>query len=466
MDHLEDKKRFILSVEEARRLDFLTNLLLSNDSLFLDFAKKFGKTKPQPVKFDADQFKKAINENFTQFKSDLEELDFEEVDWENWHDPGYYIPDYEIAMELAQEEADAFYDGWQLELKTTAGLGNYLETLATFSGMYAAAMQAEINDPNCNVGDSANDYFIELLTKDRDANIEDDFKTPEFNSEELRALFEILFQFAKSTQPEVIDFVAKFLVSLIRTGEDASAIIYLMEQHELPKNISPFLSDHLIFKTGNIEEWLKMSEEIFPDNFDLAIKLLDYYREHLPQKFEEKALVAYVYHQQKMREYLMDKLTEGGKLYCRFWMDDAKINYSIESYNKARKHLSREEAISYAKGFRSIPQIITILKQEDAFDEVLNMARENRNSNVLLLLIQPILNIYPEECFQIIHKQANETLKFQKNREGYKVIAALLKTGLNIPDHKERINLLINQYFNHNPRLPALRDEFKKAGLV
>lgn len=466
MDHLEDKKQFIFSVEKELRIEFLTNLLLSNDNLFLDFAKHFGKKKSQVPKFDADRFQKTMYEFFKEFKSDLEELDFEEVDWDNWHDPGYYVPEYEIAMEIAQEEAETFYEGWQLELQTTAGVGNRFETLAKFCGMFAAAMQAEINDPHINVGDPANEYFIELMKKDRDAILEDFFTTIELNSDELSALFDVLLQFAKSTHPEIIDLVAKFLIGLIRSGEEANAIISLMEKHGIPKSISPGLSDHLITKTGNVGEWLKMAEEIFPNDFDLAIKLLDYYKEHLPQKFEDKAAVAYVKYQRELREYLSHKLTEGSKFYCRFWMDDAKYNRSLDSYNKARKYMSRDEGISYAKDFWSLQLVVNILKQEEAFEEILSLAQGNSHTKDLLLLIPPIQSIYPEECFQAIQNEVKDTFKFSRNRSGYQKIAALLKAGLNIPGQKEKINDLINNYFNHNPRLPALKDEFKKAGLV
>ena len=52
-----------------------------------------------------------------------------------------------------------------------------------------------------------------------------------------------------------------------------------------------------------------------------------------------------------------------------------------------------------------------------------------------------------------------------RNRTGYSQIAGLFKLGLKISEKSVDMRKLIRQYYDHTPRLPALKGEFKKNGL-
>jgi len=52
-----------------------------------------------------------------------------------------------------------------------------------------------------------------------------------------------------------------------------------------------------------------------------------------------------------------------------------------------------------------------------------------------------------------------------QNHTGYSQIAGLFKLGLKIAEKSVDMRKLIRQYYDHIPRLPALKDKFKKNGL-
>jgi hypothetical protein len=228
----------------------------------------------------------------------------------------------------------------------------------------------------------------------------------------------------------------------------------------------PELSDHLITKAGNEKLWLEMAEKVFPDDYALAVKLLEYYYNNKPDDFENKADIAYSRHRQNLSSFLKDKLTEGSSLYCRFWLDYARNNSSLSSYDQVRKFITRDEGIWFVKDIWSMEFKVKILEKEQAWDELLTIAKSTYSDDDLVIILPSISKIYPEECYTIINMSAKRIFGMHRNRTGYSQIAGLFKLGLKISNKSEDIRTLIRQYYDQIPRLPALKDEFKKIGLI
>jgi hypothetical protein len=81
-------------------------------------------------------------------------------------------------------------------------------------------------------------------------------------------------------------------------------------------------------------------------------------------------------------------------------------------------------------------------------------------------IIRPILQEFPEFCFENIKNRATQTIENERGRHIYQRIASWLKLLQQIPGFKNEKIQLIMQLYNHKPNLPALKDEMRKAGLV
>ena len=354
MKTINEKKAFINSVDQNIRNEFLTNLLINDKKVLINFIQYIEKHAPKPEMirktFDAKAFNNDMQTAYNEFKQSLEKLDFEDTDWERWHhDSRHYVPDYEIAMKLAQEEAEDFYDEWHIRLMADADMGSYFEVIAMLCGMFAAAEDADINDPYSNVSDSANDFFLDLLQQDLKTIVEKHISRQTFSNDEASGLCCSIIHFAKDHNKEFIKHLTPLFFSLVQSPDMAVCMLDLLLALSISFTDIPELSDYIITKAGNEKLWLEMAEKIFPDDYALAVKLLDYYYNNKPDDFEKKANIAYSRHRQNLSSFLKDKLTDGSSLYCRFWFDYARNNSSLSAYDQVRRLITREEGIRLAK---------------------------------------------------------------------------------------------------------------------
>lgn len=77
------------------------------------------------------------------------------------------------------------------------------------------------------------------------------------------------------------------------------------------------------------------------------------------------------------------------------------------------------------------------------------------------------MNIFPEECFNIIKNKTDEYLKENIGRKYYVGVALWLELLMKIKEKKIRseINLYFQDLLQRYKMRPALKDEFKKVGI-
>ncbi len=81
-------------------------------------------------------------------------------------------------------------------------------------------------------------------------------------------------------------------------------------------------------------------------------------------------------------------------------------------------------------------------------------------------IITPILNIFPHESFKIIQLKIIQTIENKKGGLWYQRICRWFHLAKRILNREDETRNLIHEVYNHQPALPALKDEIRKAELV
>ncbi len=141
---------------------------------------------------------------------------------------------------------------------------------------------------------------------------------------------------------------------------------------------------------------------------------------------------------------------------------------SFEHYILLREYFDEDDKLKFIEDFESGYNklfYIQLLEIEKQYEAILTFVKKNADSYRLEDLIKPITSIYPDEVFDIL-KARSDKLIDGRGRGAYAKASKLLRLVLNIPTKKEELKSYVNTLYNHQPRLPALRDELGKAGLL
>ena len=126
----------------------------------------------------------------------MEDLDIENLDWDSYHYTREYVPDYEIANELAEKEANQIFDSYRLALKSALQHSDLLDVATQLSSILHGVLKANINDPDSNLGDPPSDYFIyetNTLLEDNQS----DFNIRKFKEIDFQQSIDLIFAFSK-----------------------------------------------------------------------------------------------------------------------------------------------------------------------------------------------------------------------------------------------------------------------------
>jgi hypothetical protein len=137
----------------------------------------------------------------------------------------------------------------------------------------------------------------------------------------------------------------------------------------------------------------------------------------------------------------------------------------FSDYSEARKYITKEGSINFAKEQEDIDFKLQILTNEKAWDEILIMAKSKQSANLLHKLLPIIVEYHPDDCYQILKNNIAHLFRHQRHREGYVKLAQYLKFGQTILENNKQMEDLIVHYQDLSQKLPALKDELRNYGL-
>lgn len=453
------------------KVDFLTKLLEKDTDLqeqFLQFVQ--GNRLDEIAGVQIEEVSEEICDRLSKI-----DIEVEMEDYCGHHRGHFYYDDNfsDKAEEILTNVMHPFYDQALYYLHR----GNSLDGTRTILGMYELPL-VELpyidddaffvfgDDLEGHVADKANHYFKKFSIEISKTVISFDDKKRLTN-----LLIERYMQFLEAYPLEGVE---SFFLSIVDEPDIAEYVLEKLKESELVYEscIAPVLLT-ISNLTKNSELFLEVGEEFYLENREVALQLLAKYSEtknheafakiamNILEKKSDKAYASYIMENIDKERY--------PKVYIQALKNYIKSEHSILHYKKLREAIELSERLAFIQNFKIYPSFqANLLSMEGQYEEILNLAKTKKCSYEFPSIISLVIKIYPDDSFELIKACCEKGLSSEgRGRDTYQEMAKNLKLMLNIPEKREALKSYIwDRLYNHQPRLPALRDELNKAGLL
>jgi len=450
-------------IENSKKLDFLQQLLFKDSDLqqqFLEFTK--GKSLDEIVGVDIEDIR-------TRIYNELVEIDVESMFEDCYH---YYVYSEEMdGDELIEEVITPYYN----EVIEYIHKGNSLDAFRQILAIYELSIIdiAEIIDEYCVFADGF-DLAVYLFVSVYPHKFSEQLRKIVLSLDNKKILIALLFERYENTEHKYnLNHFQSLLIYLIDDSEMAHYFLNILEDRGLYSinlalvllQIANLLDDDKLF--------LKVANEFYLEDTEVGHQLLQRHKEkHDTLEFANIAGMLLEKNVKEYALYIIENLDKDSykTLYIKALKAYINIEFSMTHYKILREYLSNGERLAFIDRFKdgyftSVDFYINLLELEKEYELILNFVQETRDVYALDKKLKPIATVYPNEVFEMITKNCDELVN-ERGRDAYKRASKLLKLMLNVPQKKEVLQSYVRKLYNHQPRLPALRDELGKAGLL
>ena len=459
------------AIDKSEKLNFLKQLLLKDSDLQQQF-----------IQFTADK------------KADLDSItavNIEELRDEIWSEISAIDPDSEVESscyynhyeneELGDDLLTAIFDPYTVKAVDFVHKGNYLDAFRIILAIYELRLieTPEIDDDNYFVFNDDMESYIDGFAFSSIAKLNDELKNKVLTVEIIQLQQELFFErYVKSEQDAEYEIIynishfKRFFEQIIDKVENAKSLLESIHKHNVDnaENIVLHIADILEDNTL----YIKVANDSFMDNSEVALKLQKRYKEL--NKQSELARVSHAllekrdYHKEEHALFVIENIDK--VLYEALYITALQVyissEHSIMHYKILREYLDEHKRLAFIKSFEDIynkPFYVQLLEIEKQYTTILEFVAKNRYSYDLHTIIKPIVSIYPNEVFNILKAESDKQVN-ARGRSSYARASQLLQLMLPVPEKREALNAYVSKLYNHQPRLPALRDELGKAGLL
>lgn len=459
--------------------DYLLELLQKQKHLKQTFIKKyqteFENIRLQTKRFyDREKTIKKIELKAEELRLVLNDLDFEDTDWDSWTPTQEYVPDYEIAQILAEEEASQVFKPFYFDFEISLLQEDLTDIVSNFISIIHGVLCAEINDPFGNLCEMPNEFFIcemdDLIKKKLNT-----FKERTFVSSDYNNCFDLIFAFNQkhyNGRHEFLVTISNFMIQIITDIKIAEMAWNIIKLYNTPINLAPKLLSNISSLLANKSLWLECHEAIFLADYETSIKLLDYYYQENKEEFEIKALLLAEQFKNLATDYLIDKVKKGTDLHISLLKRKVSIGDSYRYFKELKTYLNKQELNQFIDSIQYANIKVEIYGKEGMYGELEELIRNELKLNYSLScfdFINSVKYFYtenPDLALELTVLEINKRMSIEKNRKTYNYIAKLLKESKSIVRKLPEVNNLIEKLYNQHPSLPALKDEFKKANII
>jgi len=453
------------------KIAFLKELLDNNPGIKNQFLDYINAPDEEEDEISPREY---ISDFYKEFRDSLEMLHFEDPDWENY-EPRHsgYIPEYEAMEHMAEDMVNDEFDMLKDEILANLEEGNTDIALYQYIGVYNACKTATIDDEYEVIGDHTA-YFMEKL-KEIEPFILNELRKSVVSKGKVTLFTKVLFQEYLIEHEEKDGFLTFFEPVLLTlcTGKDiATNIENLLSKYKLHVSELPQLIMKIHSLKGDTNAWIEEGEKLLLEDKTVAGNMLQHYFNTSTEDFLRTAEKIF-YHSSFRDDFIeyfykhldKNKAPELYKENLKLLVDKTR---KAEYYKDLRELMEAEEKETFIKKYeKASPDFYTqMLAIENRYDEILKLLqRENKFLWDFNSIIERILPVYPDESFNILKEKCLKTVKNERGRYAYQRIVEYLKLAARIPEKQNEVTKLIDDLYNWTPRLPALRDEMKKAGL-
>lgn len=459
------------NTSDNQKLKFLNAIIRNNSSLQTEFVNFTISENNIPREISKDSFMAILTSAKNKYQKSFETVDLENPDWDNYHSPhSGYIEEWEAYQYASEQEFEEIFKAFNSEALNKIIGQKPEELIAMLIGLYEATQDVEITD-EVGTFEDVNEFLLSEHESTMNSIIEK-LKLAAISGSVIIVAIEKFMEYCDSEYPGNPYFASYFehlLIALAEKYSDANHILSIIDNSTVERKSLPELVLLLNKNAGNNTEWLQSAIQFYLINNEVAKQLLQYYFEVDKDSFVQTANKLLKSDKRFWAKFLKDFVfveldaTLYFNIFYQLTVDEKEINH----YKRIREFLSDSdfnkllEEIHWDKAFT-----VRILEVEKRYESIKKIVEKNSDDWHYIELISPILEIYPDFCFQNIKNKAVKTLETQRGRNTYERISAWLTLLQKIPGFDIEKRELILQLYNHKPNLPALKDEIRKAGLV
>lgn len=471
-----DVNRLIESASSDQIKTFLRKVLQESDVHLKAFEVLISGQTGAESDLDISEIRDEIINELENF--DLQDYDrFYDYREDNY---GYYREEWEILYDGARGELDDLLSDYLDDEKQQLDAGNIIDAFKILLAMYEARYmfdESSIID-EVEIFPEGIGYEAEGILEKMFLAFKETVINMKIQPEAAIRIIEILFDRIAFTEDKAFYDMKDFkpiLIPMIVNKDVALKMQSALDRYEI--NIPD--SDEIQLQIARVlkddEKWLTIAKKYYQNNPTVAEQLLHHYEktnndsEYLriagfafqkwPDTFDE-VIYNYLYPRLKsdfLAEVLIHLTLRKERIdLFRKLKDDYGQPEVDKLLAKAGKQHSKD---------RFYVKILTELQD---FPAILSYLKENIRYESFDFIIKPILNVYPRECFNLVKRKADRYLEKNKGRDYYQTVTYWLVLLKNITESNVRDELrkYITDLLMRYNRRPALKDEFKKAGLM
>jgi len=474
MEHFNELYR---TLNPNKKEQFLRHLLETDELLRNKFLLHF-KHEYEQLRLNLDaaympeDMMQRIQTRAEQLRREIEEADFTDLDWDGFTSSRRYVTDYEVAGELSEGLADQILVPWLVKLKVDIQLTGFVGIVANLTAMMLATKTANINDPYDYL--TSRDYFgdqirqvfhdhQQLMTERR------------FNELEMNHGFDLLLRTNKAffvDSKMLLNLFQDCLIAMIPDKNMANIFDVSMMKYETDLNEFPRLSTHLALLLGDEKRWIEALKAGFGLDYETSVALMDYLFKKASTDFEEWASKFYMQFRRESLDYLRDKVAKGTTLHLDILKELVIHRSDYDAFTEIKVFIGTQEQDELIEKIYYPDNKALFYAREKDFEKIEKLIDSELMRGYSFLgfnyrkAIQLVVAYKPDMAWQLVKKIIEARLVSERKRETYTMIAGILADSLHFVVDKEEVQELIGQLYSRRPNLPALKDEFRKAGLI
>lgn len=485
-------------VSQELKLDFLQILLNQNADLrgqFIQYTTSQATKEGSQSDLVAKPMTATASENIDVTRdrvyTELSEMDFDDLNYDLYEkNTDHYVErwevDQQVAMAMIREVLDEFVQ------KATAYIrkGNLLDGLRIMLGMYEgiSGLTEPASDGNyifegLDYKETVLEVFEDLLTEWvtlADGVIKSDAAVKQAIELLIERNLKYELEYNKqSDEPQILYDLKHFetlLLSLLTNPSIASHLLALLNRHQLIDNNTAYIVLKIAQLTQDEKLWFKTAEEFAGFERDITKQLLQkYHAKGNEHDFIRVAEMATKLYPNEFDAYLLEIIRPEANLplYLKALESRTRSTLKLESYLELRKYWNKQQLntfiTSFANGYTYL-FYVQLLAVEERYADILSFLQKKQALDYIAdfdVMLTTIVAFYPQECFRMVVARSERQLMVLKGgRSAYQQIAKWIKALLLAEELKEEARSYALHLYNSQPILPALRDEFKKMGIV
>lgn len=458
---------------------FLRQLFQKSDALRAQFTHfvENGQEMSSSIVSDIEMIRDEVHRELCSL-----EFGYEVFDYVNQRDYNGYTEEDELAYDGGIQMIEEVFEGYEKNAINHITRGNLIGGVCVLLGLYEGYFNVE--SPAIDEYSSFEEYNEELTSifMQVSVKIAQEVKATIKTETAVKQLIDLVFERvdyyalgdATLEEEQGIVYQPKKLEALIKaliTDEITAA--YLQQKMNAcgwKDKDAAYIRLHIAQELADNDTWIEIAESFAGEEIELVAKLLNKYEELGKTKdFYRIAKKAFKIWPYQVDEQLLDKISpkQDKAFYIKVLSNYTSRKANILTYQKLREVWTigqKEQFIE--KNSNQEVFYVQMLQIEEKYDNILLFVKDNLSSMHFKQLISPIVAIHPDECFKIIEQKSLNALEEGRGRGLYQEVVSWLSLLDGLKGKELASKQLFRQIYDGPPRLPALRDEIKQAGLI